>query len=159
MSETTEGPTAGLLDAVCRRVADVVTTSAGPPRRLRLTAGDVSIEVEWADDAAPGPAGPRPALPVASPPPPGDGVTVRAPVVGVFHRAPAPGAAPFVTVGDLVLAGAQLGIVEAMKTMIPVEAPAAGRVLEVLAGEAEAVEYDQALVLLAPAPADGVPAP
>jgi acetyl-CoA carboxylase biotin carboxyl carrier protein len=75
--------------------------------------------------------------------PPGHRVT--APTVGVFYRAPEPGAQPFVAVGDAVAPGQQLAIVEAMKLMIPVEADRAGRVAEVLCADGEAVEFGQPL--------------
>src|SRR5690606_41864511 len=46
---------------------------------------------------------------------------VCAPSVGTFYQAHEPGAPPFVTVGSTVTAGQQVGIVEVMKLMIPVE--------------------------------------
>jgi acetyl-CoA carboxylase biotin carboxyl carrier protein len=76
---------------------------------------------------------------------------VRAPMVGTFYHAPEPGAAPFVTVGDHVEAGQQVGIVEAMKLMNPVEAADSGRVIEVLVADAGRVEYEQPLIELEPA--------
>ncbi|WP_344407286.1 acetyl-CoA carboxylase biotin carboxyl carrier protein, partial [Dactylosporangium fulvum] len=63
---------------------------------------------------------------------------------------PAPDAAPFVEVGDLVRAGQQVGIVEAMKLMNPVEAVCDGVVAGVLVGDGEPVEYGQPLLLLEP---------
>ncbi|MBF6177410.1 acetyl-CoA carboxylase biotin carboxyl carrier protein [Nocardia otitidiscaviarum] len=72
--------------------------------------------------------------------------TLAAETVGVFYRAPEPGAAPFVTDGDPVRAGQQVGIVEAMKLMIPVTAARDGRVAEFLVGDAEPVEYGQPLI-------------
>ena len=56
------------------------------------------------------------------------GVAVLASTVGVFYCAPQPGAPPFVEEGDLVARGDQVGILEVMKLMIPVEADCAGRV-------------------------------
>jgi acetyl-CoA carboxylase biotin carboxyl carrier protein len=144
--------TADLLDAVCRQVPAVLRSAPTPPRSLRLRVGEVSVELEWPD--SPGRAGPEadapgPAANASA------GVQVRSPVVGVFYRAPKPGAAPFVEVGAVVHAGDQVGIVEAMKTMIPVEAPEAGRVVEVLVADASPVEYDQPLLALDPEPAQG----
>ena len=72
-------------------------------------------------------------------------------MVGTFYRAPEPGAAPFVTVGDLVRPGQVVGIVEAMKLMNEVTAERAGRVTEVLVDDGRPVEYDQPLVALDPA--------
>ncbi|MCL9758707.1 hypothetical protein MXD95_005465 [Frankia sp. AiPa1] len=73
----------------------------------------------------------------------------------MFYRAPEPGKPPFVTEGDLVRAGQQVGIVEAMKLMIPIEAERPGRVVRVLVEDASAIEHDQPLFLLAPAGASG----
>ncbi|MCP2341075.1 acetyl-CoA carboxylase biotin carboxyl carrier protein [Actinomadura rupiterrae] len=78
-------------------------------------------------------------------------VLVTAPAVGVFYRAPEPGAAPFVAVGDDVEPGQQVGILEAMKLMNPIEAEQAGRVVAVLVEDQAAVEYGQPLIRLAPA--------
>jgi acetyl-CoA carboxylase biotin carboxyl carrier protein len=55
-----------------------------------------------------------------------------------------------VEVGDVVVAGQQVAIIEAMKLMNVVEADTSGRVVEVLVGDAEPVDFDQPLFLLAP---------
>jgi acetyl-CoA carboxylase biotin carboxyl carrier protein len=75
--------------------------------------------------------------------------TLTAPTVGVFYRSAEPGKAPFVDTGDLVAPGQQVGIVEAMKLMIPVEADRGGRVAEVLCADATAVEFGAPLFALA----------
>jgi acetyl-CoA carboxylase biotin carboxyl carrier protein len=74
---------------------------------------------------------------------------VRAPLVGVFYRTPSPGEPPFVEVGDWIEPGQQVGIIEAMKMMVPVESDTAGRVTEILAEHGEPVEYDRPLVAVA----------
>ena len=76
---------------------------------------------------------------------------VRSPLVGTFYRAPAPGEDAYVEVGDKVIAGQTLCIVEAMKLMNEIPADIAGEVVEVLAENAEGVEYDQLLFYLRPA--------
>ncbi|WP_159947592.1 acetyl-CoA carboxylase biotin carboxyl carrier protein subunit [Rhizobium sp. 18065] len=53
---------------------------------------------------------------------------VKAPVFGVLHRSPAPGQAPFVTLGDSVVEGQTLFVIEAMKVFNAVVAPRAGRI-------------------------------
>lgn len=78
-------------------------------------------------------------------------VLLTAPAVGVFYRAPEPGAAPFVAVGDEVEPGQQVGILEAMKLMNPIEAEQPGRVVAILVDDQAAVEYGQPLMRLAPA--------
>jgi len=68
--------------------------------------------------------------------------------VGTFYRAPAPGAEPFVNVGDTVGAGETLCIVEAMKLMNEIEAEAPGSVLEILVENEQSVEFGQKLFKL-----------
>jgi acetyl-CoA carboxylase biotin carboxyl carrier protein len=75
---------------------------------------------------------------------------VSSPLVGTFYRAPAPGEDPYVEVGDRVRAGQTLCIVEAMKLMNEIPADVSGEVVEVLAENAEGVEYDQPLFYLRP---------
>ena len=73
---------------------------------------------------------------------------VVSPMVGTVYLAPEPGARPFVSVGDEIHAGDTMFIIEAMKTMNPVEAPKDGRVEEVLVGNGSPVEYGEVLALL-----------
>ncbi|MCK9923615.1 acetyl-CoA carboxylase biotin carboxyl carrier protein subunit [Frankia sp. AgPm24] len=75
---------------------------------------------------------------------------IGSPSVGMFYRSPEPGKPPFVAEGDIVRAGQQVGIVEAMKLMIPIEADRGGRVVRVLVEDASAIEHDQPLLVLAP---------
>lgn len=74
---------------------------------------------------------------------------VRAPIVGTFYRAPAPDADPFVEVGDRVKPGDVLCIIEAMKLMNEIESEVAGVVKEILVENAQPVEYDQPLFVIA----------
>ena len=85
----------------------------------------------------------------SNPEPVRNGATVKAPLVGTFYRAPGPGEAPFVDVGDVVRAGDTLCIIEAMKLMNEIESEVDGEVTEILVGDAAAVEYDQPLFLIA----------
>jgi oxaloacetate decarboxylase alpha subunit len=85
------------------------------------------------------------------PPPPSDGLMrVEAPMVGVFYRAPQPGAAPFVEEGDTVGPGQTLCILEAMKLMNEIKADTAGVVRTIHVGNAEPVEFGQLLFELEP---------
>ena len=68
---------------------------------------------------------------------------------GTVYLAPEPGASDFVKVGDQVKAGDTLLIVEAMKVMNPIAAPAAGTVKQILIENAQPVEFDQPLVVIA----------
>jgi acetyl-CoA carboxylase biotin carboxyl carrier protein len=82
---------------------------------------------------------------------PTDAVVVRAPYLGTFYRAPKPGAAPYVQIGDAVLAGSDLCLIEVMKLFTAVRAEANGRVHAILAADGELVEPNQPLFLLTPA--------
>src|SRR5436190_12405499 len=89
----------------------------------------------------------------AAPPPvpETDGVVrVEAPMVGVFYRAPQPGAPPFVEEGDTVAPGQTLCILEAMKLMNEIKADVAGTVRRIHVGNAEPVEFGQLLLELEP---------
>lgn len=72
-------------------------------------------------------------------------ILVRSPMVGTFYVAPSPDEDPFVKVGQEVLSGQTLAIVEAMKMMNEITTPAPGIVTEVLAANGTQVEYDQPL--------------
>jgi acetyl-CoA carboxylase biotin carboxyl carrier protein len=96
-------------------------------------------------------AAPAPAAPVAVPPPAAaaarsDLVDVRAPMVGIFYRAPAPGEAPFVELGNRVSVGQTICILEAMKLMNELEAELSGEVVEILVENGTPVEYNQVLM-------------
>jgi acetyl-CoA carboxylase biotin carboxyl carrier protein len=131
------------MDVLSRGVAAVVHAAPTVPSRTCVRFGCASIEVEWPATAAPEP-GPV----TAEPPERTERHVVRAPLVGTFYRAPEPGSRPFVDTGDLVEPGQQVGIVETMKLMTPVTADLLGRVGDILVGDAEAVEFDQPLLVL-----------
>jgi oxaloacetate decarboxylase (Na+ extruding) subunit alpha len=83
--------------------------------------------------------------------PPADGfVRIEAPMVGVFYRAPQPGAPPFVEEGETVAPGQTLCILEAMKLMNEIKADADGIVRTIHVGNAEPVEFGQLLFELEP---------
>ena len=70
---------------------------------------------------------------------------VTAPMVGTFYASPAPGAKPFVEVGQEVRVGQVLCIIEAMKMMNQIESERAGKIVAVLAKNGEPVEFGQPL--------------
>ncbi|MDT0575831.1 acetyl-CoA carboxylase biotin carboxyl carrier protein [Croceicoccus sp. F390] len=75
--------------------------------------------------------------------------TVRSPMVGTAYLSPEPGAPAFITVGQQVTAGETLLIVEAMKVMNAIPAPKSGTVSKIIVGDAEPVEFDQPLIVVA----------
>lgn len=68
---------------------------------------------------------------------------------GVFHRAPAPGEAPFVEIGSVVTKGQQIGILEAMKVFMPVVSPIDGTIVQIHVDNATDVSVGQALMCVA----------
>jgi acetyl-CoA carboxylase biotin carboxyl carrier protein len=102
-----------------------------------------------AEPVAPEPTAPEP--PTTGPPAlPADSTVVESPSVGLFWRAPAPGAEPFVEVGERVASGDTVAIVEVMKLMNHVVAPVDGTVTAILVENGAAVEFGQALVVIEP---------
>jgi len=79
------------------------------------------------------------------------GVTIDAPMIGVFYRAPSPGAPPFVDVGTPVEADTIVCLIEVMKMMNSVPAGVPGTIAEIHVENAEAVEYGQPLFRAEPA--------
>jgi acetyl-CoA carboxylase biotin carboxyl carrier protein len=73
------------------------------------------------------------------------GIEVKSPMVGTYYGAPEPGSKPYVSIGSRVSKGQTLCIIEAMKIMNEIESEVAGVVTEVLAADAQPVEYGQAL--------------
>ncbi len=76
------------------------------------------------------------------------GHVVRSPMVGTFYRAPAPGAKPFVEVGQHVNVGDTLCIIEAMKILNQIEADKSGVVTKILVEDGQPVEYGQPLFVI-----------
>lgn len=121
--------------------------------RIRVSRTPAPIQSYAATPVAPAPA---PAAPVQQQPPAppaassGDATrnAVRSPMVGTAYLAPAPGARPFVEVGQNVKEGQTLLIIEAMKTMNQIPAPRAGTVTAILCDDGHPIEYDEPLVVI-----------
>jgi acetyl-CoA carboxylase biotin carboxyl carrier protein len=138
-----------LLEQVRRSAVQLLTEVGRTPRTLRVRAGNIVVEIEWGEDTGGVTTGVVAAPAEHAPAVPEIGVEyLTAPTVGVFYRAPEPGADPFVVEGDLVAPGRQIGIIEAMKLMIPVEADRAGRITGILKANGEPVEYGERLFTL-----------
>ena len=73
---------------------------------------------------------------------------VKSPIVGTAYLTPEPGAAPYITEGATVAAGATLLIIEAMKVMNPITAPKSGKVVKIFIRGEQPVEYDEPLVVI-----------
>jgi acetyl-CoA carboxylase biotin carboxyl carrier protein len=138
---------------------------------IRVRTGDTEIEIVRRDPAvhAPAPvayAAPLPLVPGAAAAPAASAAEgpavaparaaaanvrkVTAPVVGVFYRAAAPGADPFVEVGSRVQIGDTLCILEAMKLMNEIASDYAGVVSNILVENGELVSLGQELFWIEP---------
>ena len=141
-----------ILDAFARSGAEELEVSEGTLRlrilKRRGAPASVSLprvtgELALTADAAP--PSPEPLVPeplLAS------GVVVKATMHGVFHRAPTPGAEPFVTVGGNVARGQQLCILEAMKVFNALAAPHDGVIARIHVDNGEDVMAGQPLFTL-----------
>jgi acetyl-CoA carboxylase biotin carboxyl carrier protein len=69
-------------------------------------------------------------------------------LTGTFYRAPAPGAEPFAKVGDMIIEGQVLGLVEAMKMLNPIEADRDGMIVAILAEDGQSVLQGAPLIRL-----------
>ena len=100
--------------------------------------------------AAPAPvAAAAPVAEAAAPAAPAhNGETIKSPMVGTIYLQATPGSDPFIKVGQTVTQGQTLLIVEAMKTMNPIPAPKAGKIVEILVSDAQPVEFGEPLVII-----------
>jgi acetyl-CoA carboxylase biotin carboxyl carrier protein len=76
------------------------------------------------------------------------GEPVTSPMVGTIYLQAQPGSPPFVRIGDTVSAGQTLMIVEAMKTMNPIPAPRAGKIVDILIEDGQPVEFGEPLAII-----------
>lgn len=74
---------------------------------------------------------------------------LKSPMVGTVYLAPEPNTPNFISVGDSVKQGDTLLIVEAMKVMNPITANKAGTIAAILVENAQPIEFDQPLVVIA----------
>jgi len=128
---------------------------------LRVKVGDAEYElVRREAPAAPPPVPPAPIAangvtpspaPAAhAPDAPDRALKITAPVVGVFYRSATPGAEPFVSVGDRVIVGQPLCILEAMKLMNEITSDYAGTVTRILPENGELVRLNEELCWIEP---------
>ena len=77
-------------------------------------------------------------------------IRVESPMVGVFYRSPEPSTPAFVEVGDVVVPGQTLCLLEAMKLFNELKSDATGRVLAIHVENGKPVEFEQLLFELEP---------
>jgi acetyl-CoA carboxylase biotin carboxyl carrier protein len=147
--------------ALVKELAELLTSNE--LTEIEVADGDRRIKVKReapAVLAAAAPALPATAPALAAPPIPGHedvgvqeeeiaGTTVKSPMVGTAYLSPEPGANAFIEVGKTVKVGDTLVIIEAMKVMNPITAPTAGTIRKIMVADAQPVEFDQPLVIIA----------
>ena len=119
----------------------------GSPGGVQGVAAPAMMQV-GAPMAAPAAALAPAAAPVAAAPQAPAGHTVKSPMVGTFYRSSAPGAKPFVEIGQQVKEGETICIIEAMKILNEIETDKAGTVTQILVENGQAVEYGQPLFIV-----------
>jgi acetyl-CoA carboxylase biotin carboxyl carrier protein len=123
---------------ISRGVPAAAASHAVPPTQVvTLAPGSPAATAPGAPDA---PSEGEAALP--------EGHVIRSPMVGTFYRYSAPGAKPFVEVGQSVKAGDTLCIIEAMKLLNEIEADREGVVKAILVENGQPVEYGEPLFIL-----------
>ena len=151
-------PKSGVDQALLRDLAAILNDTGlaeieieQPGLRLRVARGTQQVMAY----AQPAPSAPAPvaaaaapaAAPAAADPSKLPGA-VKSPMVGTTYRAPAPGSANFIEVGQEVKAGQTMIIIEAMKTMNQIPAPRAGKVTHIFVTDGQPVEFGEALVVI-----------
>ncbi len=123
-------------DGLKIRVARTLTAAAP----VAMAAPSFAAPPSPASAAEPAAAAPTPA--------PAAGDAVKSPMVGTVYLQPQPDTPSFVKVGDTVAEGQTLMIVEAMKTMNPIPAPRAGKILEIIVANGQPVEFGEPLAII-----------
>ena len=162
MASTPKAPADPIDARLVRKLADILTdtglteievehsglkirvarTLTAAPAQYVQQAPMAAAPVQAAPAAAAAPAAEAPAAARNA------GDLVKSPMVGTVYMQSAPDTPPFIKVGDTVTAGQTLMIIEAMKTMNPIPATKAGKVVEILVGDGDPVEFGEPLVVI-----------
>ncbi|WP_293906268.1 acetyl-CoA carboxylase biotin carboxyl carrier protein [Phenylobacterium sp.] len=158
MANTPKAPADPIDSRLVRKLADILTETG--LSEIEVEHNGLKVRVAKTLTAAPtmhyapppmaapqaAPAAPMAAAP--STPARAAGDEVKSPMVGTVYLQPNPGSPAFVKVGDTVEAGQTLFIIEAMKTMNPIPAPRAGKLVEILIEDAQPVEFGEPLAII-----------
>ena len=144
--------------ALVKALADILDEAG--LAELEYETSDLSVRLSRVSGAAPvapvaavaAPAAARAAAPAAPAADSADAAShpgaVTSPMVGTVYVAPEPDAPSFIEVGGTVKKGQTLLIVEAMKVMNPITAPADGTVKQIFVQNAQPVEFGEVLVVI-----------
>ena len=114
-------------------------------RQLNAAAAPAAYATAPVAAPAAAPAAPAAAPAAAAPAADSFADAVKSPMVGTVYLAPEPSAPNFAAVGSAVKAGDTILIIEAMKVMNPIVAPASGTLKAVHVENSQPVEFDQPL--------------
>ena len=160
MASSPKAPADPIDARLVRRLADILTETG--LSEIEVEHSGLKIRVAKTLTAAPmmqfaapapvahtvaAPAAPAAAAPDAAPAL-AKGDVLKSPMVGTIYLPAEPGSDPFVKVGDTVAAGPTLFIVEAMKTMNPIPAPKAGKIVQILVADTQPVEFGEPLAVI-----------
>ncbi len=158
MASPPKAPAADPIDArLVRRLADILTETglseievehSGLKIRVAKTLTAAPMQMAYAPAPAAGPAPAAATGTEAVVPARASGDEVKSPMVGSVYLQPEPGSDSFVKVGDTVTAGQTLMIIEAMKTMNPIPAPKAGKIVAILVEDGQPVEFGEPLAVI-----------
>ena len=161
MANTPKAPADPFDARLVRKLADILTETG--LSEIEVEQGALKIRVAKQLTAAPvhhvaapapiamAPAAAPAAAPASSATPAAEvarGDAVKSPMVGTVYLQPNPGSPAFVKLGDTVEAGQTLFIIEAMKTMNPIPAPKAGKIVQILVEDATPVEFGEPLAII-----------
>lgn len=122
------------------RVAEVDYEDEAFKLGVRLMPDGVAVGASPAPVVLAAPTAAAPAVPAAA-----EGRLIKSPMVGTFYRSAKPGTPPFIEVGDRVVTGQVLCIVEAMKLMNELESELSGQIAEILVENGQPVQFGQPL--------------
>ena len=127
-----------------------ITEAEGKVRIVKAGAANAQPMMMMAAAPAAGtyPMAATPAAPAVVPEIVETGHVVKSPMVGTFYRASSPGAKPLADLGQSIIEGESICIIEAMKIMNEIEADKSGTVIKVLVENGQAVEFGQPLFIV-----------
>ncbi len=77
-------------------------------------------------------------------------ITIKSPMIGTFYRASSPETPPLASIGEDIIPGNPVCVIEAMKLFNEIESEVSGKIVKILVENATPVEYDQPLFLVEP---------
>jgi acetyl-CoA carboxylase biotin carboxyl carrier protein len=121
-----------------------------PSQKIYTQAAAQAVQHAPAPSAVSTPAAAATAPPAPAAPKQDNLITIKSPMIGTFYRQAGPGKPILINVGDEVIPGKIVCIIEAMKLFNEIESEVKGTIVKVLVEDASPVEYDQPLFLVEP---------